>query len=228
MVGNVTTSPRFVWQGGKSSGIMIAESVISADVCNGVVAEFTKHYDKLFTPGPVIGGHHPAIKYTMDSGWSKEDLEYRGIPGEPLCTYEKLIVDGLWASIANYRETFRWLWDWPGLSDTGFRVQHYAKNIGYYREHIDGGIGPRTTSTRILGAIIYLNTVEVGGGTYFREHDIMVPAKIGSVSLFPAHWTHPHQGCVPISNDKWIISSFITMDTGDYDQQIETGNESLS
>ena len=107
-------------------------------------------------------------------------------------------------------------------------MQHYEKNIGYYREHIDGGIVPRTTSTRILGAIIYLNTVDVGGGTYFREHDIIVPAKIGSVSLFPAHWTHPHQGMVPISNDKWIISSFITMDTGADDQQMETGNESLS
>ena len=27
--------------------------------------------------------------------------------------------------------------------------------------------------------------------------------------FFPATWTHPHESRVPISGDKWIVSSFI-------------------
>ena len=65
----------------------------------------------------------------------------------------------------------------------------------------------------MLGAIIYLNTVETGGETYFREHDLKIPAKAGSIALFPAYWTHPHQGCVPISDDKWIVSTFVVKKT---------------
>jgi hypothetical protein len=56
---------------------------------------------------------------------------------------------------------------------------------------------------------MYLNTIERGGETFFPLHDLKIKATAGTISLFPAAWTHPHTSCVPISSDKWIVSSFI-------------------
>jgi hypothetical protein len=66
--------------------------------------------------------------------------------------------------------------------------------------------------------VIYLNDVEYGGETNFPLHEVAVTPKAGRIVFFPATWTHLHESRVPISSDKWIISSFINnvqpMDVG--------------
>lgn len=211
---------KFSWPAGKSSAIFLAENIIDKYVCDSVLTECKKHYQTMFSPGPTLGGVDTSVKNSMDMSWSYQSLVDSDIPTEPLTTYENIITEKLFQTIEMYRESFRWLWNWTNISDTGFRVQEYKKGYGFYREHIDGGIGPQEASTRVLAAIIYLNTVEVGGGTLFREHDLMVPAKAGSICIFPTNWTHPHQGCVPISDDKWIISTFIIPTPAPIEEQV--------
>lgn len=199
----------FYWPAGKSGAIMVAENIVDRTICSDALTQFKKYYSQLFSPGPTLGGINTSVKNSMDTGFAHDNLIANNIPLHPLYTYEQIIVQNLFQCIEYYREQFKSLWEWTDICDTGFRVQEYKRGIGFYREHIDGGMGHDGARDRVLGAIIYLNDVEVGGETYFREHDVMVPAKAGSISLFPAHWTHPHQGCVPISDDKWIISTFI-------------------
>jgi hypothetical protein len=226
------SNPLFTWPAGKSSAIMVAENAISDDVCDLFVNNLALHSSKLFSPGPVLGGVIPSVKNSMDFSWSEETLLAENIQSDVLISCESEIARNVWAVIQSYRESFRWLWEWPGLCDTGFRIQHYARGNGFYREHVDGSPGETSTQERVLGAIVYLNSVEVGGETFFREHDIYVSAKRGSVALFPATWTHPHQGMIPISNDKWIISTFInasahTLDSSNQNIDMVTGNEDL-
>lgn len=223
---------KFSWPAGKSSAIMVAENAIDERVCSSIIEESLKYYDKLFSPGPVLGGVMPGIKNSMDMSWSTANLAEHGVPLEPLSSYESQVSRAIFSTVAYYQEQFKWLWDWQGMCDTGFRVQRYAKGIGFYREHIDGGPVPTVVPNRVLGAVVYLNTIESGGETYFREHDVHVPANAGSIALFPAYWTHPHQGCVPISRDKWIVSTFLlensTNQSIDGPLEIkETGNEHL-
>lgn len=200
---------QFSWPAGKSSAIMVAENILSEELCSLIIDESSKYYERLFAPGPVISGVMPNIKSTMDMNWSSSNLMEHNIPLEPLSSYEHEVSKAIFSAVGYYQEQFRWLWEWPGMSDTGFRMQRYMKGAGFYREHIDGGPVPTVVMNRVLGAVVYLNTVDTGGETYFRQQDIYVPAKAGSIALFPAYWTHPHQGCVPISNDKWIVSTFI-------------------
>jgi len=200
----------FHWPAGRSAAIMVAENAIDKEICNLTLSELKKYYNIMASPGPTISGVLTSIKNSMDINWSHHTLVEYNLPTDKLDTCENAIVEKLFLSIAKYREEFRWLWDWVNIQDTGFRVQEYKKGVGYYREHIDGGMDHTpTTKDRVLAAIIYLNDVEMGGETYFREHELKVPAKAGSICLFPTHWTYPHQGCVPISGDKWIISTFI-------------------
>jgi hypothetical protein len=200
---------QFSWPAGKSSAIMVAENILSEELCTSIIDESSKYYERLFAPGPVLSGVVANVKNSMDFSWSKDNLVNNCVPPEPLSTYEMEVSNAIFTSVAYYREQFRWLWDWVGICDTGFRMQRYVRGEGFYREHIDGGPVPVVILNRVLGAVIYLNDVEIGGETYFREQDIYVPARAGSIALFPAYWTHPHQGCVPISNDKWIVSTFI-------------------
>jgi len=205
----------FEFVNGKTSYILHAKNVIPKEVCDGLLSECLKYYDKLFTPGPTIGGVNSFIKNSMDFNFSRYSLsqEHHDVPLEPFGSYEDVIAERSLACVAHYVNEFRELWNWPGLRDTGFRLQRYLKNFGYYRQHVDGN--PWTSSgveDRVLASVIYLNTVEYGGETYFPEHDIAVPAIAGDIAVFPAAWTHPHQGNVPIGNDKWIISSFYLCD----------------
>ena len=55
---------------------------------------------------------------------------------------------------------------------------------------------------------MYLNTVPKGGGTNFPLHDVTIDAVCGRISFFPANFTHPHAGLMPLSSPKYIISTF--------------------
>lgn len=90
--------------------------------------------------------------------------------------------------------------------DTGYQIQKYTQNSGKYIYHNDMHIS--NTSHRILTYIFYLNTVDEGGETEFFG-DYAIKPKIGNILIFPACWTFPHTGKMPISHDKYIITGWI-------------------
>lgn len=209
--------------GGKSSYILEAKNAIDRTVCQELISECVKYYDKIFNPGPTLGGLNPFIKSSMDFNFSGVQARELGVPFDNFYKYEKIIEEALFGCLAFYQKTYNELWNWPGICDTGFRLQHYVKNFGHYRQHSDGSPwgGPNAAS-RVLAGIVYLNDVEVGGDTYFPYHDVSVAAKSGTIALFPTSWTHPHQGNPAISNDKWIISTFYLCSTNSSYQTEET------
>jgi len=66
------------------------------------------------------------------------------------------------------------------------------------------------TSERFLSCIFYLNDVKEGGETVF-EHRKIQP-KEGRLVLFPPMWMFPHAGNSPISNTKYIMSTYLRYD----------------
>jgi hypothetical protein len=62
---------------------------------------------------------------------------------------------------------------------------------------------------RVLLFMFYLNDVEEGGETEFFYQNIKLNPKRGSLVLAPAGFTHTHRGNMPISNDKYIATSWI-------------------
>lgn len=134
---------------------------------------------------------------TLDIQWSNEwrDLENH-------------FSGSLLSAVAMYKQQYRHLDNWISIADTGFQIQRYYKDLGYYRPHVDSFPGSRVHN-RVLASVIYLNDVEYGGETNFPLHEVSVKPKSGRIVLFPAVWTHLHESCVPITSDKWIISSFI-------------------
>lgn len=196
--------------GHKSTHIAVVPDIIPLQLCNELIDACRTDWNSLFYPGPTLAGLDTSIKYTMDFDFSGEQALKKGCNYDLYRSFENKIGESLWAAISLYMEAYSELRAAPSLWDTGFRLQNYKKGSGYYRSHHDGAPwDPEPTSLRALGVVMYLNTVERGGETAFPLHDLKVKARAGSIALFPASWTHPHQACVPISSDKWIVSSFI-------------------
>lgn len=93
-----------------------------------------------------------------------------------------------------------------------FQIQKYDKGQGHYngwhveKDSIEG-------ATRAFVFILYLNDVPEGGETEFLFDDngqfYKVQPKAGRLVIHPASWPYIHRGKTPISNDKYIVTSWL-------------------
>ena len=87
------------------------------------------------------------------------------------------------------------------------RIQKYKPAQGYHMWHCDSG--EELTSRRMVVVAMYLNTVEEGGETEFLYQSMRVPPVQGTLTLFPAAWTHTHRGNPPLKGNKYIITTWL-------------------
>ena len=71
--------------------------------------------------------------------------------------------------------------------------------------HVD--VMDYASSRRFLSFFWYLNDVEQGGETEFT--DLIIKPKRGTLVIFPPLWMFPHKGNPPISNSKYLLSTYL-------------------
>jgi len=87
-----------------------------------------------------------------------------------------------------------------------FRIKRYVPNFNEaFDTHVD--VIDYETSRRFLSFFWYLNDVESGGETQFNE--MIITPKMGRLIIFPPLWLFPHKGLEPISNSKYIVSTYL-------------------
>ena len=87
-----------------------------------------------------------------------------------------------------------------------FRIKKY--NPGgedRFDTHVD--VVDYSTARRFLSFMWYLNDVETGGETVFK--DLTIKPKKGTLLIFPPLWLFPHKGNPPISESKYIMSTYL-------------------
>lgn len=193
---------------GKESMIMVCDDIIDPLMCQDLISSLQPLWSSISYPGRTMGGLDLVTKSSEDAAFSElgfleKNLQYT----EFFYKMEKTFLEAFQTALMFYRNEFRALHGWMNLEDTGFQVQKYLKNFGHYREHVDSFPGTEVSS-RVASGIIYLNTVESGGETNFPLHNVAVKAVQGRIVIFPALWTHPHEGRTPLSSEKWIINTF--------------------
>lgn len=203
---------QFSWPAGRVSGIMVADNVLDAEVCRTFVNYASSVIDVIGAPGKTISGVKPEHKNSTDMVISHISIqEEHGMDAQPMLRmFENECLKAISTCVAHYRHQVRQLWQWTDIVDSGFQVQRYKSCDGYYREHYDSSPWIPQTANRVLSSIIYLNTVDVGGETEFPLHEALVSPVIGRICLFPSNFTHPHAGNPSYSQDKWIISTFLS------------------
>jgi len=181
--------------------IFYARELISQDLCQRIIALYCRDARKRrgFTVGSCGKKQkQAAIKLTTDL-----EIREKGEWSGP-CRALNQAVDAALQTISGYLPALQ---VWP-LKWTGYKIQHYTRGEGYFKWHFDA-VGPGTWD-RQLAMVLYLNSVREGGETCFHLQDRKVKPIAGDAVFFPTFWTHTHCAAIPRSEDKYIISSFIS------------------
>jgi len=92
------------------------------------------------------------------------------------------------------------------------QLQKYERNQGHYsywHSETYPQLPKNNALHRVLLYIFYLNDVEEGGETEFYYQNLKVKPKKGSLVIAPCYFTHTHRGNIPLSNDKYILTSWL-------------------
>lgn len=85
-----------------------------------------------------------------------------------------------------------------------FQVLKYEGNEGFFSFHDDD----IKNKKRIFSLLLYLNNVEEGGETFFKNFDLAVAPREGSVLLFPSNFAYLHQARIPENKNKYVIATW--------------------
>lgn len=117
------------------------------------------------------------------------------------------IFNFLWESIQQYIKTFEELDGYRFTIDPGINFQCYTPPEGGFKlYHCERG--NLSLSARCLVWMIYLNTVNDGGGTEFKYYNCVEKAEKGKLLIWPPDFTHTHRGVVSKTEEKYILTGW--------------------
>jgi len=200
--------------------IYINEYSICSQLCNEIIQLYESNKEKQYK-GVTMGGLQSEIKDTTDyiipnndnKDWNKIN-EF--LKKELILNVKEYIkkINSFVSTGNNYGKKYNFISDIdqestiPFLQFDSFMIQKYEKEQGKYIFHTDNHVDFYRSRYRIFTFIWYLNNVECGGETLFWDTYRVKPTS-GKLVLFPACWTFPHSGQMPISGDKYIITGWI-------------------
>lgn len=196
--------------------IYLNKNSLSPEICLDIIQLYENENTSSKHEGLTQGGLNKNVKNTVDFNIPVND--------EKWYKYYKLLNNELSINLKKYfsnlnnnnefknidqlsDETYVFFENNNFLSNV-FMIQKYTKNEGKYIYHNDFRIDLAEKKYRVLTFLWYLNTVEEGGETSFGE-DFKIKPEMGKLLLFPACWTYPHAGKMPISSDKYIITGWL-------------------
>jgi len=187
---------------------------LSREICLDVIQMFEQQDEK--HRGFTIGGVNLDIKDTYDYVINKNNpkwYKYYNLLFSELNRNLKEYVnslnkDNVMNNDDQHTKNTEYKFFYDDLSIVSFQVQRYIKNIGRYIYHNDFTVDSLGKKHRVITFIWYLNDVEEGGETVFNGTTFIKP-EMGKLVLFPATWTYPHCGRMPISSNKYIITGWV-------------------
>ncbi|MAH59180.1 MAG: hypothetical protein CMN91_12220 [Synechococcus sp. ARS1019] len=94
------------------------------------------------------------------------------------------------------------------MEDTGYQIQRYQKNSGWYTWHHDYTMSPQF-GPRQFTYLWYLNTIKDGSGCTEFSCGKSVTPKAGKLIIFPSTWQYLHRACPTVNKRKYICTGWI-------------------
>ena len=188
---NANLSPNFI-------GSWMMEPAL---LCDGLIDYFESHKEKQ-KRGATAGGLNLDAKTSTDIGISPNEIN---LPGNEIFNE---YINNLFVCHKDY------LAQWPFFGEIAenleigrFNLQRY--HIGEHFQRLHTERFNLSTLHRVLAWMTFLNDVDDGGATYFSHYDIEVQPRRGLTLIWPAEWTHAHQGRVLNAGSKYIITGWM-------------------
>jgi len=188
---------------------------IPPELCDDLIQYYydmkDQHYD-----GITHGGINKNIKDTTDCV-----IPFNAEPGSRWDKINKFLQKELHANLKMYLDDLKnipefsaeqnngvdyRMFDFQYFTEHCFMMQKYEKQKGKYTYHHDFSL--ENDSHRVITYLWYLTDVEEGGETEIW-HSMKIKPEKGKLLLFPAHFSVPHCGLMPISSDKIIITGWL-------------------
>ena len=144
----------------------------------------------------------------------KKDMQYFAISNN---------LDVWWSElkslIVNFDQAFRHyiqetgaegVYDNGEFHFTQLKLQKTLPTEGYHVWHIEHCKG-FANEPRAFAFSIYLNDVEEGGETEFLHFSKRIKPKKGRIVIWPASFPYVHRGNTPLSGEKYILTSWMTV-----------------
>ncbi len=174
------------------------DDVLDKEFCQYIIDNFLQ--EKNTHEGQTSGGVNKQVKNTTDFHLKNNtSVIWKDIDNK--------LYDALHICLQNYRNKYEAFRIFEKIDDTGFQVQRYVRQEGFYIYHND--FSADKEKYRILTFLFYLNDVEEGGETEFLYGKVKIKPKAGKCVLFPASWTFPHRALTPLSGDKFIVTGWL-------------------
>ena len=119
------------------------------------------------------------------------------------------IANGLNEYVNRHESIQDLYFDWN--IDAGCNIQKYNPGDAYSGEHMEHGPS-YTVCRRVLGWMIYLNTIKHKGGTCWPQQKFTSKPREGDLYIWPAGWTHTHYGIAAPKECKYIITGWCSYD----------------
>ena len=172
--------------------IHVYDNALDTDVCDSLISTFDESPE-----------NHEVVKGDGKPNFTQFNLTKNS---DKLSKVHKHLIK----TVQHYRDVYYEFVDARVFPSTHafeqFRIKRY--NTGgeeRFDTHVD--VADYSSARRFLSFMFYLNDVSEGGETVFRDKKI-TPKK-GSLLVFPPLWMYPHRGDPPISNPKYIMSTYL-------------------
>ena len=186
--------------------IGIYENVLSEDVCKNIIQLFEQDLkNEVGTSMPSDLGDKQFSREKME----RHDFSKGYLSSQLDSEIVKAINQALEESIILYSDEF-WIVRQLKATSTIIKLQKTPPKGGYHVWHCEQG--KAINANRVLAWTIYLNDIPDGEGeTEFLWQGLRVQPKAGTVSIFPAFFTHTHRGNPVYSCDKYIATGWYTL-----------------
>ena len=141
--------------------------------------------------------------------------------------YNSILLPALRKCVDQYVEKFNFLKNYhPFNFYYGYNIQYYGEGQGYSRLHCEHRPErDNPLQDRMMAWMVYLNDAQCG--TYFLNQDVTTKATLGDCVLWPAYWTHMHQGVTPNIGDKYIATGWLCFEDYPDDEEVRRKNDAL-
>jgi Rps23 Pro-64 3,4-dihydroxylase Tpa1-like proline 4-hydroxylase len=188
------------------NNLIYVQKSLPSTLCKQIITFFENEENKNI--GRMLGGVDLNYKNTLDFPIPINNLDWNEI--------NSILQNELQNHLSNYIKEVKEIFGYNILKtnendflfEDSYNIQKYTKNEGFYKYHNDFYIDVSKNAYRKLAYIWYLNDVDEGGETELLKN-ILIKPSCGNILLFPACWTFPHRGIMPISNDKYIITGWL-------------------
>jgi prolyl 4-hydroxylase len=175
--------------------IQVYDNALESDICSFLISLFEQVTEK-----------HERYDNEGKPNFTQFNLTENKIISEEVDKIHNHIIK----KVFEYRDTYYQFIDKRVFPESHafeqFRIKKY--NIGgedRFDTHVD--VVDYASSRRFLSFFWYLNDVKSGGETVFK--DLSISPKQGTLVIFPPLWTFPHKGNPPISNEKYLLSTYL-------------------